>query len=374
MRLAFVFCSLFFAAALQCGEGAALDSSKLQIGWLTAKGSFPTDFGASASFPHIALDKLTPKNVTVEEKKAFLTLSGRVDDAYESLLPTPHLKELLLRRDGVIRGVLPLEVVKDPPSEMAPYARHFTFTGKLPIDLNDKTVTYSLDVPPNGMCLESRVEIVFETDSEKDFALKSVEANPIENESAWNPFTLLIRAPAGTDEKALHALAEWKHFGRKVTLMKRADQTEAEKTANVDFVAAGTDGKPLILVQPWDVRPPDRGFGTATAPAERVYMGELDVLERKELGGKKRKMMLRAIVHDLTQKDGIKDSLKVVVKHNGIDWDCTFPDVPGDAAGEFQPRASFSAEWQSIEARDFEGTLKLCEQQIPAANFGGIRK
>lgn len=375
MRLSLTICCVLFAAIVWSGENPApLDSSKLQIGWLTKDGAFPKDFGPSASFPRITLDKISLKNISVEDKKAFLSLSGRVDDAYEGILPEPHLKELLLRRDGAIRGTLPLEAVKDAATELAPYARHFTFAGKIQIEIDEKEIVYALETQPNLMCLEGRIDIALSADADKAFAPTAIEATPAESETAWTPFTLLIRAPAGTDENALYALADWKHFGRKVTLMKRPDQTDAGKSGHVDFVAAGADGKMMVLIQPFDVRPPDQGFGNAKGPAERIYLGEIEVQEKKEAGGKKRKMLLRAIVHDIAQKDGIKDSLKVVVKHNGIDWDCTFPDIPGDAAGEFLPRGNFTASWQSIEPREFEGTVKLCEQQIPAGNFGGIRK
>lgn len=374
-RASALLCCVIFAAVAHSGENAApVDTSKLEIGWLTKDGAFPKDFSASASFPKITLDPVTVKSITVQDKKASIALSGRVDDSYESIVATPQLKEVRLLRDGKILGALPLAVVKDAPSELAPYARHFTFAGKIPIELDDKAVGLLLVTPPNALGLETKVEIAIEADKEKDFAPTGVEVKPSEQESQWSPFIILIRAPSGTDEKALYAVADWKHFGRKVTLMKRADQAEAEKTGKVDFVAAGADGKPLILAQPWDVRPPQLGFGNAMAQAERIYIGELDVVEKKAYGARKRKIQLRAVVHDSTQRAGIKETLKVVVKPNGLDWDSTFPDVPGDIAGEFVPRAQFGGEWDAIETQDYEGTLTLCEQQIPAANFGGIRK
>lgn len=376
MRFSLVFCLMLFAAHSNGGENAApIDGSKLQIGWLTKDGAFPNDSSASASFPRITLDKVTLKDITVQDKKTSLTLSGRVDDGYESILATPHLQEVRLLRKGVICGTLPLLVVKDPISELAPYARHFTFSGKIQIEPDDELVELSLVTPPNRMGAQGRVEIAVHTDKAKEFAVTSVDvSSDPPPESVWAPFLILIRAPAGTDAKALHTLAEWKHFARKITLMPRADQAEAAKKGCVDFIAVTADGSPLIMAQPWDISPPVLGYSNAKEKAERVYLGMLELPERKDFGGKKRKLMLRAIIHDVNQPQDVKGSLKIVVKHNGIDWDHSFPDVPGDVAGEFQPRINIGVEWDAIEPGTYEGTMTLCEEQIPAANFGGIRK
>jgi len=371
-----VYCLLIFAALANGGENAApVDGNKLQIGWLTKDGAFPNDSSASASFPRIALDKVTLKDITVQDKKMSVALSGRVDDAYEGILAAPQLQEVRLMRKGIVCGTLPLQVVKDPVSELAPYARHFTFSGKIQIDPDEELVELSLVTPPNRMSAQGRVEIAVHADKAQAFAVTSVDvSSEPPPESVWGPFLILIRAPAGTDANALHALADWKHFGRKVTLKPRGDQVEAAKKGCVDFIAVAADGSPLIMAQPWDISPPVVGFGNAMAKAERVYLGELEVPERKDFGGKKRKLMLRAILHDSAQPQGVKEKLKIVVKHNGIDWDHSFPDVPGDVAGEFQPRINIGVEWDAIEPGVYEGTMTLCEEQIPAANFGGIRK